>query len=175
MGVVVAIISLHTPELLDKPSTYNNKSCSSDIFWNHTNGRVLNTSFTSRANAPGYVMNTEYGGKKAPLEFDFKALDMAAIVRSWRKHSRDMRWRIVDILKMVNRCQQDIFSSFLAILFGVWSFCKGLLWIYIHMQSLHTQTSLKVEIWMIIKVVLYSSLALHILWYSWYTSICWLG
>ena len=57
-------------------------------------------------NTTGYVMKTAYGGKTAPLEFNFNASDMAEIVRSWRNHSGDMKWKIVDILKIVSICNK---------------------------------------------------------------------
>ena len=50
----------------------------------------------------GYVMETTYWDKTAPLEFDFTFSDTAKIVKSWRNHSADMKWKIVDILKIVS-------------------------------------------------------------------------
>ena len=49
-----------------------------------------------------YIMNADYGGKTAPLEFDFTSSDIAEIVRSWRNHSGDMGWKIEDIMNIVS-------------------------------------------------------------------------
>ena len=50
----------------------------------------------------GYVIKTAYGGKTAPLEFNFTVSDIAEIVKSWRNYSGNMKWKIVDILQMVS-------------------------------------------------------------------------
>ena len=64
-----------------------------------TSGDIMKT---VNHKSSGYVMKTTYWGKAAPLEFDFTFSDIAEIVKSWRNHSRDMKWKIVDILKIVS-------------------------------------------------------------------------
>ena len=66
-----------------------------------TSGDIMKTANNVTS---GYVMKTAYGGKTAPLEFDFTVSDIADIVKSWRNHSGNMKWKIVDILKIVIKC-----------------------------------------------------------------------
>ena len=71
----------------------------------NTTGVVMRT---TKNKTTAYVMEVVYGGKRAPLEFDFTASDILDIVKSWRKSSKDMKWKIVDILQIVSIGHQGI-------------------------------------------------------------------
>ena len=104
-GYAMKAVSPKTAEDVMKTERINTTGVVMKTEQINTTGVVMET---TKNKTTAYVMEVVYGGKKAPLEFDFTASDISEIVKSWRNHSKDMKWKIVDILKIVSIGYQGI-------------------------------------------------------------------